>query len=105
MHKLVVLYPEPKDRATFTDYYTSTHLPLAAKLPGLERWNYSLDVTPGPSGPAPYFAVFEAEFPDAQTFGAAMASPEGQAVVNDVPNYATGGAVVLDYAISKGEKS
>ena len=35
MHKLLVLYPEPADRAGFIQYYESTHLPLARKLPGL----------------------------------------------------------------------
>jgi hypothetical protein len=32
-----------------------------------------------------------------------MSSPEGQAVAADVPNYATGGAVVLDYPSNEGE--
>jgi hypothetical protein len=31
-----------------------------------------------------------------------MASPAGQAVRADVPNYATGGAVVLNYALRAG---
>ena len=35
MHKLLVLYPEPTDRATFEDYYVNKHLPLATTLPGL----------------------------------------------------------------------
>lgn len=103
MHKLVVLYPEPTDRAAFTAYYTSTHLPLAAKLPGLTAWRYSTEISDGPDGAhAPYFAVFEGEFPDAATFGAAMGSAEGRAVAADVPNYASGGAVVLDYAVTGG---
>ena len=33
----------------------------------------------------------------ARRMAAALASPEGEAVQTDVPNYATGGAVVLDY--------
>ncbi|MHC6177838.1 EthD family reductase [Glutamicibacter sp. X7] len=98
MHKLMVLYPEPADRAAFIDYYTSTHLPKVAKLPGLQSWSYALDVAGGPEGSAPYFAVFEAEFADAQSFTAAMASPEGQEVAQDVPNYASGGAITLDFS-------
>jgi uncharacterized protein (TIGR02118 family) len=105
MHKLVVLYPEPANRQAFIDYYQRTHLPLAAKLPGLVDWRYSVEVSDGPQGPAPYFAVFEAEFADTDTFRSAMASPEGKAVADDVPNYATGGAVVLDYAIAAGGAS
>lgn len=106
MHKLLVLYPEPADRDAFVRYYESTHLPLAAKLPGLRTWRYSTAVSPAPDGaPAPYFAVFEAEFDDAAAFGAAMTSDEGKAVAADVPNYATGGAIVFDYAVSGGSDS
>jgi uncharacterized protein (TIGR02118 family) len=104
MHKLLVLYPEPTDRAAFEEYYVSKHLPLAATLPGLTSWDYTLNVSPGPDGaPAPYFAVFEAAFPDTATFGAAMSSATGQAVAADVPNYATGGAVVLDFPVIEGD--
>jgi hypothetical protein len=39
----------------------------------------------------------EAESDDAEALGAAMTSSEGQAKVADIPNYATGGAVVLNY--------
>lgn len=97
MHKLVVLYPHPEDAQAFRDYYESTHLPLAQQLPGLLAWRYSLEAG-GPA--APYFAVFEAEFEDAQALGAAMGSEIGQAVAADVPNYATGGAVVIDYPVT-----
>lgn len=103
MHKLVVLYPEPIDRDAFTSYYEATHLPLAAQLPGLIRWQYTTNVSAQPDGsPAPYFAIFEAEFASVEDFGNAMGSPEGQAVAADVPNYASGGAIVLDYAVTEG---
>lgn len=102
MHKLVVLYPKPADPAQFVDYYESTHLPLAAQLPGVAEWRYSTEVQPAPDGSAgPYFAVFEADFADVDAFRAAMDSPEGRAVAADVPNYATGGAVVIDYAVAE----
>lgn len=103
MHKLIVLYPEPVDRAAFIEYYESSHLPLATKLPELRSWRYTTNVSPDAKGnPAPYFAVFEAEFNDVDDFRAAMSSPEGQAVAADVPNYATGGAITLDYTVSGG---
>lgn len=98
MHKLLVLYPEPVDREAFAAYYESTHLPLARRLPGLVSSRYSLGVSGADS---PYFAVFEAEFADADAFRAAMGSPEGAAVAADVPNYASGGAVVVDYPVTE----
>ncbi|PTT19723.1 EthD family reductase [Microbacterium sp. HMWF026] len=103
MHKLIVLYPEPVDRSAFVDYYEKTHLPLAQRLPGLRSWRYSVEVSPDPDGnPPAYFAVFEAEFDDAEAFRSAMGSSEGRAVASDVPNYASGGAVILDYALAGG---
>lgn len=96
MHRLIVLYPEPADRAAFEAYYRETHLPLCAKLPGVQDISFSLGI--GARGESPYFAVFEATFADEAALGAALSSPEGQAVEADVPNYATGGATVLAFA-------
>ena len=61
-------------------------------------YRYSFDVAAA-EGESPYFCVFEADFDDAAALSAARASPEGQAVRADVPNYATGGAVVLNYEL------
>ena len=96
MHRLLVLYPPPSDPDHFRSYYEDTHLPLAAKLPSLRAYRYSVDVAAG-EGESPYYCVFEADFYDAAALSAAHESPEGQAVRADVPNYATGGAVVLNY--------
>lgn len=101
MHKLVVLYPPPKDPDAFRAYYTETHIPLAAKLPGLRAYRYAFDVA-APEGASPYFCVFEAEFDDAAAMGAGMASEQGQAVAADVPNYAPEGAVMIHYEVTGG---
>ena len=66
-----------------------------AKFPGLRGYRYSFDVAAA-EGESPYFCVFEADFDDAAALSAARASPEGQASA-DIPNYATGGAVALNY--------
>lgn len=97
MHKLVVLYPEPTDRAAFEAYYRETHLPLCAQLPGVQQITFSIGITE--PGAGPLFAVFEAVFDSATDLAAALQSPAGQAVEADVPNYATGGATVLSYAV------
>ena len=52
---------------------------------------------------SPYFCVFEADFDDAAALDAAFASPEGEATAADVPNYATGGALLLHYDVREGE--
>ena len=99
MHRLLVLYPPPSDPDHFRSYYQDTHLPLVAKLPGLRAYRYSVDVVVAGEGESPYYCVFEADFDDAAAYSAAMESTEGQAVRADVPKYATGGAVVLNYEL------
>ncbi len=96
--RLLVLYPPPSDPDHFRSYYEDTHLPLVAKQPGLRAYRDSFDVAAG-EAKSPYYCVFEADFDDAAALSAARESPEGQAVRADVPNYATGGAVVLNYEL------
>lgn len=98
MHKLVVLYPPPADPGHFEKHYRNVHLPLAARLPGVLAARFSLTIDSGDSQP-PYFAVFEADFADVQSLQSAMASEWGQKVTADVPNYASAGAVVLNYEV------
>ena len=97
MHKIVVLYPLQPDPEAFRKYYVATHVPLARKLPGLKALRYSFDIQ-GVGGPAPYFCVFEAEFEDGAALGAAMGSPQGQAVAADVPNFAKVPPTLIHYS-------
>jgi uncharacterized protein (TIGR02118 family) len=102
MHRLLVLYPPPADPQAFADYYENHHLPIAARLPGLRGFRWGLDVA-APGGDSPYFCVFEADFDDAAALDAALGSPEGEATAADVPNYATGGALLLRFDVREGE--
>ena len=101
MHTLLILYPPQPNPEAFIRYYEQTHLALVRKIPGLQHFNYGFNVA-AMGGESPYFCVFEADFDDAAAYSAAMASPDGQAVRADVPNYATGGVVVLDYELRAG---
>lgn len=97
MYRLTVLYPQPQDPAHFREYYLSIHLPLTEKLPGVQASRYSLNIA-AVEGESPYFAIWEADFESVEAMVAAIGSPEGQAVVADVPNYATGGAQIIHFA-------
>jgi uncharacterized protein (TIGR02118 family) len=101
VHRLLVLDPPPADPDQFRSYYEDTHLALVAELPGLRGYRYSFHVAAS-EGESPYFCVFEADFDDAAEYSAAIASPAGQATRADVPNYATGGAIVLNYELRAG---
>ena len=96
MHKMIVLYPHPESPDDFRRYYTTTHLPLANQLPGLKASRHAFDIK-GIGGKSPYFCIWEADFESVEAMGLAMGSAQGQKVSADVPNYATGGVVVLHY--------
>ena len=76
MHVLTVCYGHPADPAAFDAYYTSTHVPLAEKIPGLTSFTYrhcdSLDASP-----PPYYLLAELSFPSAEALNAGLSSPEG----------------------------
>jgi uncharacterized protein (TIGR02118 family) len=101
MHRLLVLYPPPTDPEHFRSYYEQNHLALVAKIPGLRGYRYGFDVA-AEEGDSPYFCSFEGDFDDAAAMGAAFETPEGQAALADIPNYATGGAVPLNYEVLAG---
>jgi uncharacterized protein (TIGR02118 family) len=99
VHRLLVLYNEPKDSAHFRKYYVETHVPLASKLPGLKAASYSFDAKPLGPGKAPYFCIFEADFESEAALTSALGSKEGKAVAGDVPNYASGGVTMVHFPV------
>ncbi|MGQ0480221.1 MAG: EthD family reductase [Pseudonocardia sp.] len=91
MYQVTVLYNHPEDAAAFDKHYREVHIPLAKKMPGLNGY-YVNWCEPAPDGAKPPFhliATLTAESKDAAL--AALGSPEGQAAVADLPNFATGG--------------
>ena len=95
MLKLTVLYAHPKDPEAFEEYYANEHLPLAAKIPNVQRFEsgrvHSVD-----DGKPPYHRIAELWFESAERMGEALSSPEGEAATVDLPNFATGGATFFD---------
>jgi uncharacterized protein (TIGR02118 family) len=95
MVKVAVLYGPPSDPAAFEEHYANTHLPLAAKMPNVKRFEASRVVgTPDGSEP-PFYRIAELWFDSQADMEAATSSAEGQATVGDIANFATGGATVL----------
>ena len=94
MHVLTVCYGHPADPAAFDAYYTSTHAPLAEKIPGMASYTYrhiaSLDGTQ-----PPYYLIAELSFPSQEAMDVSQGSPEAQAAAADVPNFATGGVTMF----------
>lgn len=99
MHRLLVLYNEPKDPAHFKKYYVETHVPLVHKIPGIKNPRYGFDVKAMGPGEAPYFCVFEADFESEAAMTSGFGSKEGRAVAADVPNYASGGVTMMHFPV------
>jgi uncharacterized protein (TIGR02118 family) len=99
MHKLLVLYPKGQNEKKFRPYYEREHASLVAKLPGLKASRYSFSIGAAPGAEVPYYCIFEAEFADEAAMGAALQSPQGQAVVADIPNYVTIPPTIVHYAV------
>jgi uncharacterized protein (TIGR02118 family) len=89
MVKVIVFLPRRSDlsREEFEDHIRRVHLPLLVKMPGLRRLSIAWAMHDPDGQPPPCDAIAEDWFDDAAAFGAALASPEGQAVAADAANY------------------
>lgn len=94
MVKLTVLFGHPEDPEAFEEYYANQHLPLAAKIPNVKRFESGKACAVDDSEP-PYHRIAELWFESAERMGEALSSPEGEAASGDLPNFATGGAAFL----------
>jgi uncharacterized protein (TIGR02118 family) len=95
MVKLTVLYGNPKNAAAFEKYYAETHLPIAGKMQGVRKIEFSKVVgTPDGSAPA-FYRLADLYFDDLDHLKRVMGSSEGKATVGDLANFATGGVTLL----------
>ena len=95
MVKGTALFGHPEDPEAFEEYYANTHVPLVQKIPTLQRFEPAKIVaTPGGSEP-PYLRIGELYFEDMEQMQAGFSSDEGQAVVADMQNFATGGVTMF----------
>jgi uncharacterized protein (TIGR02118 family) len=106
VHRLVVMYPQPKDAAHFKDHYEQVHIALGRDVPDVRNLHYSFDVSgiPGDDGAGGdsdlgLFCVFMADWDSEEAMINALMSPGGQAVMADVQNYATGGSWRFHYEV------
>lgn len=95
MVRLTVLYGHPDDPAEFDRYYRDVHLPLARQMSGLKGWTLGKCVAAGSHASAPYYMIVGLYAESRTALDAILASPAGQATIDDLSNFATGGAVFL----------
>jgi uncharacterized protein (TIGR02118 family) len=94
MVKAVVLYGPPEDPDAFERYYADTHTALAQKIPGLRRFEAARGFATPDGSAVPYQRIAELTFEDMDALQAGLGSEDGQAAVNDIPNFATGGVTI-----------
>ena len=74
MVKVTVLYGHPADPEAFEDYYADTHVPIAAKIPDVQRFE-SGRVMSTPDGEEPaYHRIAELWFESAEQMQSSMGS-------------------------------
>lgn len=94
MKKLIALYKTPVDPEAFIAYYRAVHLPLVAKIPGLVRTEVTMIDRTLLGEPGSHMLV-EMHFADADSFRAAMKSPENAATGADLTNFADGLVTIM----------
>jgi uncharacterized protein (TIGR02118 family) len=95
MIKLTVLYGQPADAAAFEDYYKNIHTPIAAKMSGYERVEFTKFIDGSEGQKAAHYRMAEFWFKNFEALQATMNSPAGQAAGADLGNFATGGVQLL----------
>jgi uncharacterized protein (TIGR02118 family) len=90
--KLVVLYTQPEDPAAFDEHYLGVHMPLASKIPGLQRAASCKLTAALDGGEHTYYRMAELYFADDAAMGAGFGSPEGSATAADYGQIAPPGS-------------
>lgn len=84
MHRITIEYGTPANADSFEQYYRDTHVPMAARLPGLRRFTVS---HPRGLGTAAPYMMAELWFDDAEALKTALKSPEMAATAADAQTF------------------
>ncbi len=94
IYKLILLFRQPADPAEFERRWSEEFVPLAERLPGLQRVVVS-HTHGGPAGPVEFYLIHELHFAGMSALTAAMASPEGIAAGQCLVRLAGNSATLL----------
>jgi uncharacterized protein (TIGR02118 family) len=95
--KIVVIYPAPRDVATFEHAYTQDHAPMVTpqNFKGITKFVASKVVGTPDGSPAQFHRVAELHFPSLEGLQAAAAAPSAQKVVAHAVSISTGGKPIV----------
>jgi uncharacterized protein (TIGR02118 family) len=101
MVKAMVLYGHPKSAEDFEKYYAGPHAVIAAKMPEVARLELTLFL-PGPDGTKPpFYRMAELYYATPAQMHHSLGSPEGTAVIEDLPKFATGGFTLMTGSVEE----
>lgn len=93
--KVVVLYPQPSDPATFDQLYADDHVPMVLEnFPTLTSFR-TARVVGAPQGQAPYYWVAELHFASMEALQAALSTEGAQRTVGHGIEISTGGPMTV----------
>jgi uncharacterized protein (TIGR02118 family) len=93
--KLVMLFPNPIDVATFEEAYASQQLPLLTARLGGETKVRLTKVLGAPDGHPAFHQMAEIYFPSLEALENSLASPEAQEIAANAIAISTGGTPVF----------
>ena len=96
MKKMIGLMPRRPDMSPgeFRTYWNTTHAEITARVPGLRSYVQNMCV-PDENGKPAYDGVAVLGFDDAAGMEKALATPEWEAVMDDVPKFLDVDRVVI----------
>ena len=95
MLKATLLYGQSTDPEAFEKYYAETHLPIAVKMKGVEKMEFTKFISTPDGSKAAFYRMAELFFKGPEEMQETMSSREGQAASADLSNFATGGVTVI----------
>ncbi len=87
MIKLIALYKKPANIDAFEQHYAHIHVPLAEKIPGVRKTEWTRFLA-SPSGEAPYYMMYEMYFDNMDAYKVAMQSEANKAAGQDLMSFA-----------------
>ena len=91
--KLIVMYPVPKDMASFERAYAAEHIPMAAPIFQAAGATKAVltKISGAATGMPPFHRIAEIHFPSSETLQACAASQAGQRALAHARSISNGG--------------
>ncbi len=96
MHRVTITYTAPADPEAFDAHYREVHVPIALRVPGVQR--FTISHPRGLGAEAPHL-VAELWFDDAAAMKAALGSDEMAEAQRDAATFDVGSMVVVTGAV------